>query len=56
VARCLYRQRGVDDVWWLHEGTLREGFVDFVCERGPVDWLGDVQCTAVQREMASCIR
>jgi hypothetical protein len=51
VARRLYRKQLVDGVYRLDEGAVLEGFFHFLHELGVVDWLNDVQGTAVQRVM-----
>jgi hypothetical protein len=56
VARRLYRQQVVDGVYRLDEGALLDHFFDFVQELGVVDRLGEVQGTAIQREMVPCVR
>jgi hypothetical protein len=56
VARRLYRQQVVDGVYQLDEGALLDDFFSFLHERGVVDWLSDVQGTAVQREMVPVVQ
>jgi hypothetical protein len=51
VARRLYRQQVIDGVYRLDEGALLNDFFDCLQQLGVVDWLGDVQGPAVQREM-----
>jgi hypothetical protein len=51
VARRLYNKQVVDGVYQLNEGTLLDYFFYFMQELGVGDWLGEVQGTAVQREM-----
>jgi hypothetical protein len=51
VARRLYRKQVVDGVYRLDEGALLDDFCHCLQERGVVNWLGDVQGTAGQREM-----
>jgi hypothetical protein len=51
VARRLYRKQVVDGVYRLDEGALLDDFFHFMQELGVVDWLNDVQGTAVQRVM-----
>jgi Transposase DDE domain len=56
VARRLYRKQVVDGVYRLDEGALLDDFCYFLQELGVVDWLGDVQGTAVQREMVPFVQ
>src|SRR6266511_6011352 len=56
VARRLYRKQVVDGVYRLDEGALLDNFFSFLHELGVVDRLGDVQGTAVQREMVPCVQ
>jgi hypothetical protein len=56
VARRLYRKQVVDGVYRLDEGALLDGFFHFLHELGVVDWLNDVQGTAVQRVMVPCVQ
>ena len=56
VARRLYRKQLVDGVYRLDEGALLDDFFYFLQELGVVDWLGDVQGTAVQREMVPFVQ
>jgi hypothetical protein len=56
VARRLYRKQVVDGVYQLDEGALLDDFFYFLHELGVVDWLGEVQGTAVQREMVPCVQ
>jgi hypothetical protein len=56
VARRLYRKQVVDGVYRLDEGALLDDFFYFLQELGVVDWLGDVQGTAVQREMVPFVQ
>jgi hypothetical protein len=51
VARRLYRKQVIDGVYRLDEGALLNDFFDCLQQLGVVDWLGDVQGPAVQREM-----
>ena len=51
VARRLYRRQVVDGVYQLDEGALLDDFFYFLQQLGVGDWLGEVQGTAVQREM-----
>jgi hypothetical protein len=45
----------VDGVYRLDESTLLDDFFYFLHELGVVDWLDDVQGTAVQREMVPVV-
>ena len=56
VARRLYRKQVVDGVYRLDEGALLDDFFHFLHELGVVDWLNDVQGTAVQRVMVPCVQ
>jgi hypothetical protein len=56
VARRLYRKQVVDGVYRLDEGAVLDDFFDFLHELGVVDLLGQVQGTAVQREMVPCVQ
>ena len=56
VARRLYRKQVVDGVYQLDEGALLDDFCYFLQELGVGDWLGEVQGTAVQREMVPFVR
>ena len=56
VARRLYRKQVVDGVYQLDAGALLDDFFYFLQELGVVDWLGDVQGTAVQREMVPFVQ
>jgi hypothetical protein len=56
VARRLYRKQVVDGVYRLDEGALLDDFFHFLRELGVVDWLGDVQGTAIQRVMVPCVQ
>jgi hypothetical protein len=56
VARRLYRKQVVDGVYRLDEGALLDDFFYFLHELGVLDWLGDVQGTAVQREMVPFVQ
>jgi hypothetical protein len=51
VARRLYRRQAVDGVYQLDEGALLDDFCYCLQPLGVGDWLGEVQGTAVQREM-----
>jgi hypothetical protein len=56
VARRLYRKQVVDGVYRLDEGALLDEFFHFLQELGVIDWLNDVQGTAVQRVMVPCVQ
>jgi hypothetical protein len=56
VARRLYRKQVVDGVYRLDEGAVLNDFFYFLHELGVVDLLGQVQGTAVQREMVPCVQ
>jgi hypothetical protein len=56
VARRLYRKQVVDGVYRLDEGAVLDDFFYFLQQLGVVDWLGDVQGTAVQREMVPVVQ
>jgi hypothetical protein len=56
VARRLYRKPVVDGVYRLDEGALLDDFFYFLHELGVVDWLDNVQGTAVQREMVPFVQ
>jgi Transposase DDE domain len=56
VARRLYRKQGVDGVYRLDEGALLDDFFYFLEQLGVVNWLGEVQGTAVQREMVPMVQ
>lgn len=56
VARRLYRKPVVDGVYRLDEGALLDDFFSCLHELGVVDLLGDVQGTAVQREMVPFVQ
>jgi hypothetical protein len=56
MARRLSRKQGVDVVYRLDEGALLENFFSFLHEVGVIDRLGDVQGTAVQREMVPYVQ
>jgi hypothetical protein len=56
VARRLYRTQVVDGVYRLDEGALLDHFCDFLQELGVVDRLGEVQGTAIPREMVPCVQ
>jgi hypothetical protein len=51
VARRLYRKQVVDGVYQLDAAALLDDFCYFLQELGVGDGLGEVQGTAVQREM-----
>lgn len=56
VARRLSRKPVVDGGYRLDEGAWLENCVSFLHELGVVDRLGDVQGTAVPREMVPCVQ
>jgi Transposase DDE domain len=56
VARRLYNKQVVDGVYQLDEGALLDDFFYFLQELGVGDWLGEVQGTAVQREMVPFVQ
>jgi Transposase DDE domain len=56
IARCLYRKQEVDGVYQLDEGALLDDFFYFLDGLGVGDGLGDVQGTAVQREMVPIVQ
>jgi hypothetical protein len=56
VARRLYRKQVVDGVYQLAEGALLDDCLYFLHELGVVDWLNDVQGTAVQREVVPFVQ
>jgi hypothetical protein len=56
VARRLYRKQVVDGVYQLDAGALLDDFFYCLQELGVVEWLGDVQGTAVQREMVPFVQ
>jgi predicted aminopeptidase len=56
VARRLYGKQVVDGVYRLDDGALLDDFFYFLEQLGVVDWLGDVQGTAVQREMVPVVQ
>jgi Transposase DDE domain len=56
VARRLYRKQVVDGVYQLDEGALLDDFFYCLQQLGVVDWLDDVQGTAVQRQMVPCVQ
>ena len=55
VARRLYRRPVVDGVYQRDEGAWLEDFVSCVPQLGVGDGRGEVQGTAVQREMGPCV-
>ena len=55
VARRLYNQQVVDGVYQLDEGARLDDFFYVLQELGVGDWLGEVQGTAVQREMVPVV-
>jgi hypothetical protein len=56
LARRLYRKQVVDGIYRLDEGALLDDFFYFLDELGVVDLLGEVQGTAVQREMVPIVQ
>jgi Transposase DDE domain len=56
VARRLYRKQVVDGVYQLDAGALLDDFFYFLQELGVGAWLGEVQGTAVQREMVPFVQ
>ena len=56
MARRLYRKQVVEGIYRLDEGALLDDFFYFLHELGVVDWLDDVQGTAVQREMVPFVQ
>jgi Transposase DDE domain len=56
VARRLYRKPVVDGVYQLDAGALLDDFCYFLQELGVGDGLGEVQGTAVQREMVPFVQ
>jgi hypothetical protein len=56
VARRLYRKQGGDGVYQLDAGALLDDFCSFLQELGVGDWRGEVQGTAVQREMVPVVQ
>jgi Transposase DDE domain len=50
------RKQVVDGVYQLDEGAVLDDFFYFLQELGVGDWLGDVQGTAVQREMVPVVQ
>jgi hypothetical protein len=56
AARRLYRKQVVDGIYRLDEGALLDDVFYFLHELGVVDWLDDVQGTAVQREMVPFVQ
>jgi hypothetical protein len=56
VARRLYHKQVVDGVYQLDEGALLDDFFYFLQELGVGDWLGDIQGTAIQREMVPIVQ
>ena len=56
VARRLYRKQVVDGGYQLDEGALLDDFFYFLQELGVGNWLGEVQGTAVQREMVPVVQ
>jgi hypothetical protein len=56
VARRLYRKQVVDGVYRLDDGALLDDFFSCLHKLGVVDLLGNVQGTAVQREMVPIVQ
>jgi hypothetical protein len=56
VARRLYRQQVVDGVNRLDEGAVLDDFLYFLQELRVVNWLGDIEDTASQREMVPVVQ
>jgi hypothetical protein len=56
VARRLYHKPVVDGVYQLDEGALLDDFFYFLQELGVGDWLGDIQGTAIPREMVPIVQ
>jgi hypothetical protein len=56
VARRLYRKPVVEGVYRLDEGALLDDFCHCLHELWVVDWLNEVQGTAVQRVMVPCVQ
>jgi hypothetical protein len=56
VARRLYRKQVVDGVYRLDEGAVLDNFLYFLQELGVVNWLGDIEDTASQREMVPVVQ
>ena len=56
VARRLYRKQVVDGVYQLAAAALLDDCFYFLQELGVGDWLGEVQGTAVQREMVPFVQ
>ena len=56
IARRLYRKPVVDGVYRLDAGAVLDDCCYFLHELGVVDWRGEVQGTAVQREMVPCVQ
>jgi hypothetical protein len=56
MARRLDRKQVVDGVCRLDEGALLDDVFPCLRELGVVDWLGDVQGTAIQRMMGPCVQ
>jgi hypothetical protein len=55
VARRLSHKHVVDGVYPLDEGALLDDFCSFFPELGVGDGLGDIQGTAIQREMVPIV-
>jgi hypothetical protein len=56
VARRLYRQQVVDGVYRLDEGAVLDDFWYFLQELRVVNWLGDSEDTASQRERVPVVQ
>jgi hypothetical protein len=56
MARQRYRKQVIDGVYRLDEGAWLEEFFSCLQELGGSTWRGDVQGTAVQREMVPCVQ
>ena len=56
VARRLYRKQVVDGVYQLDEGAVLDDFFYFLQELGVGNWWGEVQGTAVRREMVPIVQ
>ena len=56
MARHLYRELVLEGVYKLDAGALLDDFFYVLQELGVGEWLGDVQGTAVQREMVPFVQ
>ena len=56
VARRLSHKQVADGVYQLDEGALLDDLFSFLQELGVGDWRGDIQGTAVQREMVPIVQ